>query len=332
MRLQTESRRASQLTSDHSSKRLSLITPLPSPPIRGHRRFASHSDNAFLLNDASDHRQLLSPRSTEPSSPEPIIAVPRRYSSRASPSFEHDPNIWIHEIEKLKTELNDVKDKLEETTHELSEANEAREASEQCAKVLRDYIADNRVGETVPYTPNAAPSSPLPAFVISKSEEPKNSSKWSFRLWNGTNGVISGGTSATHPASRQPTSAGSAPIASSLRATSPPPLARTFGSLFGTKTGQVSSVSSATDHSAQSPRPTQILPIYGGGSDASSYTEEEEPMSPLLGSPGHVMVRDSTGSSVMSDLRDLTDKEEEKVSNDEGYGLTPKVDRIVTEA
>jgi len=169
------------------------------------------------------------------------------------------------------------------------EANEAREASDQCAKALRDYISDNRIGET-----GSTASTPYPPLPISsRSEDQKGLSKWSFKLWNGTGSSNPGLQSAISPASNRPTLAES----SSPQLTSPI-LSKKIGSFFGSRGGSISSISSTP-----SPQPSlpQMPSMYRGSSDASS-TEEEEPMSPALESSTHVMVRDDSGSSMLTDL------------------------------
>ncbi|KAF9647419.1 hypothetical protein BDM02DRAFT_2700255 [Thelephora ganbajun] len=169
MRLQTESRRMSQLTIDSSArangtpssnKRMSLLISPPPNPHRGHRRISSQSDSVFAFGEAS-------PWGSPPPS--------------SSAFTDEEQNFASKEIQSLRQEIKSLKDGLEETRHELSEANEAREASEQCAKALRDYISEFRVGETGSSLSNTPPPPTTPA----KADDSKSSSKWSFKLWNG---------------------------------------------------------------------------------------------------------------------------------------------------
>lgn len=270
----------SQLTIDSSArtngtpttnKRMSLlISPPPNP--RTHRRISSQSDSGFTLGEAF---QRISP----PPSSLLLADEEQSFASR--------------EIQSLKEEIKSLKDALEETKHELSEANEAHEASEQCAKALRDYISEFRIGEAGSSLPNAPP----PPITPAKAEDPKSSSKWSFKLWNG-------GNSAAGPSSIAPATPLSPPTPSSvLSPTSspqPPALTRKIGSFFSSRTGSVSSVTPLT-----TPLPVQQSSIYRASSDVSSVTEEDEPNSPYSDTskaPAQVVIRRFTGGSPGSDV------------------------------
>jgi hypothetical protein len=151
-------------------------------------------------------------------------------------------------VQSLKQEIKSLKDTLEETKHELSEANEAREASEQCAKALRDYISEFRVGEAGSSLSNTPPPPTTPA----KAEDPKTSSKWSFKLWNGGNSATSPPIAPATPLSPPTSSLRSLPPVSSPQ---PPALTRKIGSFFSSRTGSVSSV---TSFATPPPYPTTI--------------------------------------------------------------------------
>lgn len=281
MRLQTESRRMSQLTVDSSarangspptSKRMSLLITPPPNQQRGHRRISSQSDSGFTLGDAL---QWASP---PPSS---------------SALADDEQNFASKEIQILKQEIKSLKDTLEETKHELSEAHEARDASEQCAKALRDYISEFRVGEVGTSPSNAPPPPTTPA----KGEDPnKGSSKWSFKLWNGTSSTTCSPVTPVLPLSPPTSSSVLSPVSSPQ----PPALTRKIGSFFSSRTGSVSSVTSFT-----APPPAQQPSMYRASSDVSSVTEEEEPNSPYSDTPRaptQIVIRQYTAGSLGSDV------------------------------
>lgn len=277
MRLQTESRRMSQLTIDSSArvngapspnKRMSLLISPPPNPHRGHKRISSQSDSAFTLGDTF---QWASP----PPSSLLLADEEQTFASR--------------EVQGLKQEIKSLKDSLEETKHELLEANEAREASEQCAKALRDYISEFRVGEA-----ESSPPDIPPPTTPAKTEDPKSSSKWSFKLWNGATPATSPSVPPTTPLSPPTSSSAVSPIPSPQ----PPALTRKIGSFFSSRAGSVSSVTSFT-----TPLPmvhTQQPSMYRASSDVSSVTEEEEPNSPYSDTsktPAQAVIRQFTAGS-----------------------------------
>ena len=277
MRLQTESRRISQLASDSSvrtngtpspNKRMSLLISPPPNINRTHRRISSQSDSGFAASDAFHW-----------ASPPPS----------SSALTDEEQNFASKETQSLNQEIKSLRDTLEETRHELSEANEAREASEQCAKALRDYISEFRVGEAG--SPSNLP--PPPPTTSAKAEDAKAPSKWSFKLWNGSNSSTSPPTPSATPLS-PPTSSSVLSPASSPQ---PPALTRKLGSFFSSRAGSVSSVTSLT-----APLPTHQPSMYRASSDVSSVTEEEEPSSPCSDTPAQVVIRQCTTGLSGSDL------------------------------
>src|ERR1700753_101138 len=109
MRLQTESRRISQLTVDSSArtngtpspnKRMSLLISPPPNTNRGHRRISSQSDSGLTLPEAFHW-----------ASPPPS----------SSALTDEEQNFTSKEIESLNQEIKSLKDTLEETRHALSE-------------------------------------------------------------------------------------------------------------------------------------------------------------------------------------------------------------------
>jgi len=262
-----------------NNKRMSLLITPPSNQHRGHRRISSQSDSGLTLGEGFQW-----------SSPPPSSAALN----------DEEQNFASKEIQGLKQEIKSLNETLEETRHELSEANEAREASEQCSKALRDYISEFRVGET-----GSSPSNmPLPPTTPAKAEDAKNLSKWSFKLW-------SGGSSAATPLS-PPTSTSDLSPASSPQ---PPALTSKIGSFFSSRTGSVSSVTSFTTPSP----PTQQPSMYRASSDVSSVTEEEEPNSPdsdAVKIPAQIVIRQYTNGSSGSDVDGGSVYERDKQSGD----------------
>jgi len=281
MRLQTESRRMSQLTIDPSvrparanctpspNKRMSLLISPPPNANRSHRRISSQSDSGFAPSEAFHW-----------TSPPPS----------SSALADEEQNFASKEIQSLNQEMKSLRDTLEETRHELSEANEAREASEQCVKALRDYISEFRVGEAG----SSLSDMPPPPTTPAKAEKPP--SKWSFKLWNGSNSGTSPSTASTIPQSPPTSSSVLSPVSSPQ----PPALTRKIGSFFSSRTDSVSSVTPLT-----TPLPTHQPSMYRASSDVSSVTEEEEPSSPCSGAsgtPGRVVIRQCTAGLPGSDL------------------------------
>ena len=294
MRLQTESRRMSQLTVDSSvrvngtpssNKRMSLLISPPPNPHRGHRRISSQSDSGLAPGEGF---QWASP----PPSSQALTDEEQSFASR--------------ETQSLKQEIKSLNDALEETKHELSEANEAREASEQCAKALRDYISEFRVGEAG----SSLSTMPPPPTTPAKAEDPKSSSKWSFKLWNGGNSATSPPITPATPLSPPTSSSVLAPVPSPQ----PPALTRKIGSFFSSRTGSVSSTTSFT-----TPLPTQQPSMYRASSDVSSVTEEEEPNSPYSDTsktPAQVVVQQFATGSPGSDVDGGNAYEQGKRSGD----------------
>jgi len=273
-----------------NNKRMSLLITPPPNQHRGHKRISSQSDSGFILGESF---QWASP---PPSS---------------SALNDEEQNFASKEIQGLRQEVKSLKDTLEETKHELSEANEAREASEQCAKALRDYISEFRVGET-----GSSPSNmPPPPTTPPKAEDSRGSSKWSFKLWNGANSTASPSIAPATPLS-PPTSSSVLSPASSPQ---PPALTRKIGSFFASRTGSVSSTTSFT-----APPPIQQPPMCRASSDVSSVTEEEEPNSPdsdAVKTSAQIVIRQYTTGSSGSDVDGAIVYETGKQSGD--FASTP---------
>ncbi|KAJ7132077.1 hypothetical protein C8R44DRAFT_871070 [Mycena epipterygia] len=319
MRLQAESRRStgpmpldtnranapSAFMGPPSSKRASF-TPLTGTfnagrPNNAHRRISSVSDSNIALTvpdmaspapSASSANRRMSGFFGRSSPPEQQQQQPQ-YPSSPSPD----------ELDKLRKELRTVQDALEETRHELTEATEAREASETCVVALREYIAENNIGE-----PSAAVKlPPLPAATT--GEEPDSNAQkkgWGFKLWKVDTAV----KGAPGPASAASTSNATAspvippaalPAANSnsngSAASSPAaPLARKLTGFFSSR-ASVSSMASFTPSLAPAPlQPLAHRDSVYSVSDASSLAEPISPTSMNHAGAEEVRVRDVNGS------------------------------------
>ncbi|PCH44391.1 hypothetical protein WOLCODRAFT_165104 [Wolfiporia cocos MD-104 SS10] len=285
MRLQTESRRMSQmsnLTLDlsragphspngaSSSRRASAFSPLTgtSAGLMGHRRISSFSDPGSTENG-------LQPTSPLTGDPRPVPAPANGHSKRISglfgrgtPAVPEMLTIDAAELAGLRKELDVVKEQLEETKHELSEAQEAKEASELCVCALRTFIAENSVGEHAARN-NARPTKSAPAAP--PAQPPANTSRWSFKLWT---------------TSDSPVSAPPPPPA----ATASAPVARKLGGLFSPR----SSISSNACSVPPAVPPASHESSYMGSDTSSVADSSNEPVSPVSSKPrASVLVQDA---------------------------------------
>jgi hypothetical protein len=314
MRLQSESRRISRgadLSVDlsragsfsfggqQSSKRMSF-TPLTGSSagrVQNHRRISSVSDSNVILGDVPNGL-------TADTSPNPQTAAlpdvssqlnqPPTNSRRISglfvrpPALESEPG--LAEREKVQREIQALKAALEETRHELTEANEAREASETCVRTLRDFIAENNVG------PGAAGS----AAARSDDADKKNASGNGGSRW-GFGGLFRAGeaSSPVIPSRGVSTSASPSPTNE--------PLSRKLGGLFGGR-GSFSSSNPAPPRGILNAQEA----IYNS-SDTASTAESPEPASPRMEISHMPITRVLTGtSSTSSELSALRTATEDK--------------------
>lgn len=232
MRLQAESRRQSAapnsldlsragiagFSSPPSSKRASF-TPLTGRT-NGHRRVSSVSGDGNGLAvlhlpelNPSPNSQLsfqdsnLGPQSSRRSlfgrysPPNPEVSLP---SINAPPS----------EVEALKKELESLKKELADTRAELAEANEAKEASDMCVKALREFIAENQVGENTSGESSTVKLSPPPTMTNGQETDTNKkinvqSSGWGFKLWKAEGAPKTPVTNTTAPSSTPTTSSAS---------------------------------------------------------------------------------------------------------------------------
>ena len=350
MRLQTEHRRTTHastlsvetsrpgLTGPSSNKRASFIS-LTSASINGHNRLSSVSDSTFLLPGlaVSDHGPVSPGRNLPTDYPfdhSPSASTHPPVSSRrisgifgrtSSPEAYDLPSKdpLADEVEALRREMKAIKAELDDTKHELSEANEAREASETCANALRDFIA-----ETQPTVSDSGPVRLPPIPTMTTGEEadtPKPASGWgAFRMWKLEPTGKSDPSESTSPAGTRSlwkvdTSVKSPPngpasmysSTSSSRATPvAAPFAAKIGGFFSSR-ASISSTSSSSNQPALQTVPPQ--PSYNGSDTSSIQESVVEPISPASEVPGiPVMVR---GSSVSSST-DLGLPEHVKISQE----------------
>ncbi|KAF5336102.1 hypothetical protein D9611_006218 [Ephemerocybe angulata] len=304
MRLQTEHKRQSMtpidvnratmmLSNPPTSKRASF-TPLTGRSTNGHRRVSSVSDGFALLGltspdlNTSPNTQVLTLPDTAGSNPPPSSArYPTLFGGRSSPPQSDammDVPLSTSETLELKESIQRLKAQLEAVQHELSEANEARQASETCVEALRTFIAENNFsnGESSASSIKLPP----PPTMTTGEEEPDTSKKrggasqggWGFKLWGGD----------AQAASTVPHSA---PLSGP-----PAPFQRKLGGLFSSsRSASISSMHSATLPPLQTNASNmQRLPSHGSSSDTSSVTEPLSPGDDIHGLGTRVQVRDGS--------------------------------------
>ncbi|KZT27793.1 hypothetical protein NEOLEDRAFT_1059743 [Neolentinus lepideus HHB14362 ss-1] len=310
MKLQSESRRMSTMTLDmsragapmfggpSSSNKRASFTPLTGSGMGGgHRRISSVSDSAFLIRDFNGPDMPGSPGSQVISFADSRNAVgsPPSKASRRSSSFwgrptalEEPQSVSSSELAALQREVKNLKDELEETRHELTEANEAKEASETCVRALRDFIAQNGIGGQMDDGEPTAPLRlPLPPSMSSDEEDAKRSSSgsgsgWGFKLWKVD-------TSLSSSPARLPTNALSP--SKTVNVPSPQstatPLAKKLGGFFSTR----SSISSVASTTSQPPPVPRKQDMAYDNSDVSSVEESTaEPISPASEDPQSIIM------------------------------------------
>ena len=316
MRLQTENRRASRggdLTVDlsrassfsfggpSSTKRMSF-TPLTGSSVAripNHRRISSVSDTNVNWSDvASAQPGNTSPNSqtiTLPeASPQPGCPPPagnRRFSGLfgrpVATELEPVPDSNSMERERLQQEIHALKTALEDARNDLTEANEAREASDTCVKTLRDFIAENNVGvPSVRVDDHARNAAIRGDDSDKKSFSGNGGSRWGF------GGLFRAGESSSPVLPSRGTTSTASPQAANE------PLSRKLGGLFSGR----GSFSSSTSAPARGP---VVQEAMYNGSDTSSTAESAEPASPRI-ETSHVPIarvlsgRSSTSSELVS--------------------------------
>ncbi|KAH9993675.1 hypothetical protein BJV74DRAFT_832415 [Russula compacta] len=321
MRLQTESRRMSRgadmsvdlsrassfsFGGPSSAKRMSFapLTGSAAGRVQNHRRISSVSDSNVNWSEVANGQiGDTSPNSQTATLPDISLHPPtstRRLSglfARASaPESEPVPGSNTVERDQLQREIQTVKAALEEARHELTEANEAREASETCVKALRDFIADNNVG-VLPVRPEVGSAVVRGDDADKKNAGVSGGSRWGF-----------GGLFRAGEASPLIPSRGASTSASPV--TPIEPLSRKLGGLFGGR-GSFSSSPSA---------PLRGVPVVQeamyNSSDTSSTAESAEPVSPRMETSHVPIARVLSGtSSTSSELLSLQGVTEEKMGS-----------------
>lgn len=324
MRLQTENRRTSRcgdMTVDlsrassfsfggpPSSKRMSF-TPLTGSSagrIQNHRRISSVSDSNVTWTDVVGGQQ---PANTSPNSqivtlpdPSPQPGLPPTSNRRVSGLFGRPAALELESVpapnslerEKLEREIQALKSSLEEARNDLTEANEAREASETCVKTLRDFIAENNVG--VP-TVRVEVSPGGNSAIRGDDADKKSPSGYGGSRW-GFSGLFRAGESSSPVLTSRGTSAAASPP------TANEPLSRKLGGLFIGR-GSFSSSTSAPARGAPAAQEAMC-----NGSDTSSTAESAEPASPNIETShvpiARVLSGRSSSSSELVSLAEETD-------------------------
>ncbi|KAH8116353.1 hypothetical protein DFH11DRAFT_1853034 [Phellopilus nigrolimitatus] len=353
MRLQTESKRMSQMSIDtgranslfsnppSSSKRASFtpLTGTGAARMQAHRRISSVSEPAFMaMGDAlaNDTASLhLSPMARGFSLPDdiPDAKKARRSSgffgarpSRAadSPSPPKLPNPLAPEpaiepaaaqLEMLRRERDAARAELGTVRRELCEAQDAREASEQCVAALRAFISEHEVGERTASSGSGSnfgsgaggilklPPLPTDKNIDLDGEVQKSKpgaasgsvsgsgSGWSFgKLWRADSGGVlspgsrsapmSLGATPAHEAAPSVVTAPSAAPAAGTGAASPSTLSRKFGGFFAARAPSITSIASATSSQASARPPTafgqQEPTLNGLGSGSDGEGDADE--------------------------------------------------------
>lgn len=274
----------SSFTGPPSSRRASFVPLTGSPAGKSnvHRRISSVSDGGAISAPVfGESSQWASPPRFQLSEvPQTAHPAPSRRTSgfwgRTSPQpSDLLPPRDASEAEELRKELQAVKEQLEETRHELTEAQEAREASETCVNALRTFISDNSIG----MAPRGVMSPATPMADHNRTNS-SASTRWGFRLWNTT---PSAATTPVMTSPAPPSQVLNSPAMSSTRTR--------FGSLslFSSR-GSVSS----TQTDSMLPQPESMSSV----SDTSSLDDPvAEPISPTSEGPkDDVIVRVASDS------------------------------------
>lgn len=372
MRLQTESKRMSQISTlqsldtgransffsngpPSSSKRMSFTPLTGSGAVRvnPHRRTSSVSEPGYaaFLDASSDSLVVnASPPTRVTSLPEEGEVKGRRASgffnrAKSSPSPPQLPRQLSPEppqfdsiaaqLEMLKRERDAARSELQNVKLELSETQEACEASNQCVHALRTFISDHSIGEGSGSSGSASAGSglklpPLPTDKDVEKEEPAEPRKslsggsgWSLgKLWRvdtseQRNGSSNAGSVIVSPGGVEHASASSTPTAASSVApattggTQTGGISRKFTGFFSSRASVASGQSQTGAPVAKevpNPHGYEEPMFHGMGSDGEGEAEDssvdDESLEPR--SPEHepaqtmVLVRDPSASSVGS--------------------------------
>jgi hypothetical protein len=204
------------------------------------------------------------------------------------------------ELDGLRREVRTLKDELEHVKHELSECNEAREASEMCVKALREFIEENNTGALTNdgFDSIKLPTPPTMAMGREEDEGKKATggvAGWGLKLWK----------DATLRTPSVPQSATIPPLVTDSVPQGPAsatPLSRKLGEFFSSRVS-VSSIGSNPSHTDTPPPPPppqlqtnaamSVRDSMYSFSDASSVAEPASPP-PEVNMHHLVVVRDVT--------------------------------------
>lgn len=299
-----------------SSKRASFTPLTGSGAARMHRRISSVSDSNVGWADAgqadllstSPNSQIISLPDVPNSPSHPPVST-KRFSGlfgRSSPPEPLDlgrSGPSNTEIQALRKEVKTLTAALDEARHEITESNEAREASEMCVKALREFIADNNVGSN-----SAVDVSQPSPMVRGDSSDRKssgsgngsgNASLWGFKLWK----VEAGGNLAT--------GAGNADTLTSPKLSQAEPITKKLGGFFGSR-GSVSSTTAVPPQHRESSGAQE--PMYNGSDSSSTTAESTAPVSPVEQPCLNVLVHEKGGSpSAIVDHQQLQFHEIEQI-------------------
>lgn len=309
MRLQTENRRMSHTPLDLSragipafgtpaSGKRTSFTPLTGSPaarMQAHKRISSVSDSSIHWGTESAIADSVttSPNSQVVTLPDVSSPAPpsRRFSGlfgRAQPTAIEPLDLGTPkagptnaELESLRQELKTLKTALEETRGELTEVNEAKEASESLVKVLREFIAENSIGPNgqASAAPRSSTDGGSRASISSSGggTPSATSGLWGFKLWKSE-------AQGSEP-SMSPTSERNVPLPKTqsqpAAQTQAEPLTKKIGGFFASRT--------ASAPAPAAPRPSSGVqePMYNGSDTTSSESAEDSVLvSPIGSGPG----------------------------------------------
>lgn len=285
-----------------SSKRASF-TPLTGSSMTGrhanHRRGSSISESGVILSDGmyitSPGTLALPDAFSPPGSAASGGSVSRRISGifgRGSPP--HEAVLYdAAEVDALRKEIITLKRDLDETRHELTEATEAKDASETCVQALRAFIQDNNVGKSRDENSVSDHSS----LIMRDDSEEKKDAGWGFKLWKvDTNVKVAPGPPSAASTTSNHTRALSMSSASPTSTTPTGQFAKKFGGFFSGRatTPAASAIPTPPIAAMQpNPRPLHRDSMYST-SDSSSVVE---PLSPIGEFNRDVLVRDNSSLS-----------------------------------
>ncbi|KAG8971775.1 hypothetical protein FRB90_010398 [Tulasnella sp. 427] len=196
-------------------------------------------------------------------------------------------SVLTAELESVRGELASTKKELDAAKHDLAEAIDKREASDACIKALREFIAEQAIGESTAVAPSSSsikddassfdgvrsPSTSLKGLRLpplptednipedaASSTGPKKSG-WGLRLWNSA--ATKEGATPASEASSVPAANPQLP-ASSSSSTAATPASTPLTSFVSSWTRSVSGGSQPTPATPSSQPPTPAEPTTAG--------------------------------------------------------------------